>query len=311
MDFRLKVFRSVAENLSFTRAAHEMNISQPAVSKHIAELEQIYSVTLFERSGGRIVLTSAGHSMLEKVREILDCYDALAYDMQLISGDVAGELKIGASSTIAQYLLSPILADFIARFPMVRVVIESGNTKQIESMLEKHHIDIGLVEGSGKRQSLRYSTFARDELVVVTSAENRAIDSLYISDEAAQASGVKDATLLCDIPLLLRESGSGTLDVIESVLAQSSISLSDLNLLMQIGSTEAIKRYLLADKSSCAIISIISIIDELKAGRLKIVDLYGAEIERDFSFVTRLGANSERIEKFMGFVDYWYKSNIR
>ncbi len=303
MDFRLKVFRSVAENLSFTKASQQMHISQPAVSKHIAELEQQYRVPLFERLGGHISLTQEGRAMLSRVESILDEYDRLAYDMELMRGNFAGELRIGASSTIAHYLLSPIVADFVARFPQIKFHISSGNSTQIESMLENHSIDVALVEGGAKRQNLRYTTFAKDELVVVTSADNDGADSLYIEEGAASSSS--NSALLCNVPLVLREIGSGTLDVIARALKSYDIDFASLNVVMQIASTEGIKRYLQACTSNYAIISVISIIDELKSHKLKIVDLYGIDIERDFSLVVRRGGNSDMADRFMNFVQYW------
>ncbi len=312
MDFRLKVFKSVAENLSFTKAAKELYISQPAISKHINELEQLYKVMLFERKGGKITLTHEGDVFLRHVRHILDSYGELAYDMELMSGSFSGEIKIGASTTIAQYLISPLLANFISRFPNIKVVLETGNSNQIETMLEEHKIDLGLVEGGTKRANLRYSKFAKDELVLVTSWNNRGKESAYICRDAALKDGVdpKSVLLLDSIPLVLRESGSGTLDVIEKELIKNNLKLSNLNVLLHIGSTEGIKQFLQANKSSYAIISIISLLNELKSNKLKIIDLYGGDIEREFSFVTRQGGNQERIDKFINFANYWYASNI-
>ncbi len=311
MDFRLKVFRAVAENLSFTRASQQMHISQPAVSKHIAELEQLYRVELFSRSSGRISLTQEGRTMLQRVVTILDEYDRLAYDMHLAQGNISGELRIGASSTIAHYLLSPIVADFAKRFPSLKIHIESGNTAQIESMIEEHRVDIGLVEGGTKRHNMRYSTFAKDELVVVTSAENSGAEALAIDQATLSSldSKADEVALLSTVPLILREEGSGTLDVIARALSRHNIDISSLNVAMHIASTEGIKRYLQASSSSYAIISIISIIDELKAHKLKIVDLFGADIEREFSIVSRQGGSSDKVETFMNFVEYWCREH--
>lgn len=312
MDFRLRVFKSVAENLSFTKAAKELYISQPAISKHINELEQLYKVMLFERKGGKITLTHEGDVFLRHVRAILDSYGELAYDMELMSGSFSGEIKIGASTTIAQYLISPLLANFISRFPNIKVVLETGNSNLIENMLEEQKIDVGLVEGGTRRTNLRYSRFAKDELVLVTSSSNRCKESAYFCEDSALRDGInpKDVLLLDSIPLILRESGSGTLDVIERELAKNSLRLQDLNVLLHIGSTEGIKQFLQSNKSSYAILSVISLLNELKSNQLKIVDLYGGDIEREFSFVTRQGGNHERVEKFINFANYWYSSNM-
>ena len=131
-DFRLKVFIAAARTLSFTRAAEQLYISQPAVSKHVGELESRYKVQLFTRRGSRLELTDAGRTMLEAAGRLLDDYRRLEYEMSLCADQTGGELRLGASTTIAQYLLPPILAHFTARFPGVRVSMSSGNSAEVE-----------------------------------------------------------------------------------------------------------------------------------------------------------------------------------
>ncbi|MEF9931442.1 MAG: LysR substrate-binding domain-containing protein [Bacteroidales bacterium] len=288
MDFRLRVFVAVAKYLSFTKAAKELFISQPAISKHISELESLYKVELFERQSGKIILTHEGEIFLNHALAILERYDAMAFDMQLLSGNFSGEIKIGASTTIAQYLISPLLANFITRFPSVKITLVTGNSLQIENALMEHKIDVGLVEGDKKKSNLKYTNFAKDELVLVTSVHNKCMDSIPIS-------------FLTSIPLVLREMGSGTLEVIEEALAPYDIKFNNLNVLLQIGSTEGIKQFLETATSSYAIVSIISILKELKQNVLKIIDIKELDIKREFCFVCRQGANNERVEKFINF----------
>lgn len=120
-DFRLRVFITAAKTLNFTKCAEQLYISQPAVSKHIGELESRYKVQLFERSGSRLALTEAGRVMLEHAERIADGYRRLQYEMDLFTDRLGGELKVGASTTIAQYVLPQVLARFTARFPEVKV----------------------------------------------------------------------------------------------------------------------------------------------------------------------------------------------
>ena len=134
-DFRLKVFIAAARTLSFTRAAEQLYISQPAVSKHVGELESRYKVQLFTRRGSHLELTDAGRTMLEAAGRLLDDYRRLEYEMSLCADQTGGELRLGASTTIAQYLLPPILAHFTARFPGVRVSMSSGNSAEVEQAL--------------------------------------------------------------------------------------------------------------------------------------------------------------------------------
>ena len=127
-DFRLKVFITAARTLSFTRTAEQMFISQPAVSKHVGELESRYKVQLFVRRGSRLELTAAGETLLTCAERLAGDYRRMEYEMGLCASAVEGELRLGASTTIAQYLLPPILARFTTRFPGVRVSMMSGNS---------------------------------------------------------------------------------------------------------------------------------------------------------------------------------------
>lgn len=128
-DFRLRVFITAAKTLNFTKCAEQLYISQPAVSKHIGELESRYKVQLFERSGSRLALTEAGRVMLEHAERIADGYRRLQYEMDLFTDRLGGELKVGASTTIAQYVLPQVLARFTARFPEVKVSLASGQQR--------------------------------------------------------------------------------------------------------------------------------------------------------------------------------------
>lgn len=147
-DFRLRVFITAAKTLNFTKCAEQLFISQPAVSKHIGELESRYKVQLFERSGSRLALTEAGRVMLEHAERIADGYRRLQYEMDLFTDRLGGELKVGASTTIAQYVLPQVLARFTARFPEVKVSLASGNSEQVEAALARHDTDLG----AGRKQ---------------------------------------------------------------------------------------------------------------------------------------------------------------
>ena len=204
-DFRLRVFITAAKTLNFTKCAEQLFISQPAVSKHIGELESRYKVQLFERSGSRLALTEAGRVMLEHAERIADGYRRLQYEMDLFTDRLGGELKVGASTTIAQYVLPQVLARFTARFPEVKVSLASGNSEQVEAALARHDTDLGLVESSARHPGFHYEPFIPDELVLIASTKGRygRCDQVTLAE-------------LQTVPLVLRESGSGTLEVISA-----------------------------------------------------------------------------------------------
>lgn len=288
-DFRLKVFRSVAKNLSFTKASQELFVSQPAITKHIQELEAAYQTRLFDRQGSRISLTESGNLLLEHCERILEDYKRLEYEMHLLHNEYTGGLKLGASITIAQYVLPPLLASFIGKFPQVSLSLLNGNSREIEAALQEHRIDLGFVEGVFRLPNIRYTTFLEDELVaVVRTGSKLAVGEEITPDE------------LFHLPLVLRERGSGTLDVFERALQQHNIKLSSLQVLMYLGSTESIKLFL--EHTDClGIVSVRSITRELYSGQLRVVEIKGMPMLRDFSFAQPQGQESGLAQVFMQF----------
>lgn len=272
-DFRLKVFYAVARRLNFTKAAEELFITQPAVTKHIRELEERFNVRLFERRGNKTFLTEEGKTLLSHVSKLQQAYTEMELDMNLLTSKQGGQLRLGASTTIAQYIVSPLLASFHKKYKDIRVSLMHGNTEQIEQALQQNEIDLGMIEGYSKNKDIKYIPFLKDELVLVTGFANPEIKDAGISIEE-----------LKKIPLLLRETGSGSLEVIAHALKQKGIKLPQLNIEMQLGTTEGIISYL--KHSNCiAFLSIHSILMELYQKTLRIIDVKGLSIERPFYFV--------------------------
>ena len=288
-DFRLKVFLSVAKNLSFTKASQELFVSQPAITKHIQELETCYQVRLFDRQGNKISLTEAGKLLQEHSEKILEDYKRLEYEMHLLHNEYIGDLKLGASTTISQYVLPPLLANFIAKFPQVNLSLLNGNSREIEAALQEHRIDLGLVEGICRLPNLRYTTFLQDELVAVVHTGSK----LSLPDEITPED-------LSRIPLVLRERGSGTLDVFERALSEHNMKLSSLNVLLYLGSTESIKLFL--EHTDCiGIVSIRSISRELLSGTFRVIEIEGMPMLREFCFAQPQGQESGLSQVLMQF----------
>lgn len=294
IDIRLKTFVSVAENLSFSEAAKELHISQPAVSKHVRELEGEYGAVLFERLGNRIRLTAAGAVLLDRAKGILEEYKKMDTEMKAIGGRTAGELRIAASTTIAQYVLPQMLAGFRKRFPDIGVVMLSGNSREVESALLSGHADIGLAEGVMRRAGLKYTPFLEDELVAIASTSSALGRRECLSAEELRS-----------VPLVLREHGSGTLDVIRRSLAEAGLSLSDLNVEMSIGSTEGIKNYV-RHSDALGLVSIRSVSDDIYRNVFRIIDLEGFRMTREFVIVERMGESVGPALRFKDFITSGY-----
>lgn len=293
MDFRLIVFTSVARNLSFTKASKELFISQPAISKHIHELELKFRTSLFERIGNQVKLTPAGELLFSHSQSLLAAYRRLDFEMNLLTNNLSGELKIGASTTISQYVLPPLLASFIGKFPDVKVSLLNGNSQDIEQALQDGKITLGLVEGSSRQSILRYQPFMKDELVVVSSTKSKFAQYDEITLQQ-----------LCDLPIVIRENGSGTLQVLEKSLAEHHIKLSDLHILLQLGSTESIKLFL-ENSDALGIISIRALTRELLSGVLKVIDVEDFTAERQFQFVKPHGQNGGIEDIFIRYTEQY------
>ncbi|MGB0840251.1 MAG: LysR substrate-binding domain-containing protein [Chitinophagales bacterium] len=290
LNFRLQVFRSVAKNLSFTKAANELHISQPAVSKHIKELELEYNLRLFDRKGNRIFLTNPGKTLLNHSEKILTLHQDLEYEMSKFGKHLSGQLRLGASTTMSQYVLPPVLADFYNRYSGLRLSMRSANSTRIADYLLNGIIDLGIVEGRLKNRSIRYEQFMEDTIVPV----------VHQNSQFAQYNEISLDQLL-SIPLVLREPGSGTLQVIEHALRAKNIRLSDLNRIMYMGSTESIKTFM-ESTDIMSFISLRAIQKELKYGLFKVINIKALEINRTFNFITLQGnPPSGLARQFMNF----------
>jgi len=298
MDFRLKVFYTVANRLSFTKASSELYITQPAVSKHIQELEEQYKIKLFERNGSKITLTNAGEVLLKHTKEIFEIYREIDFDMSALINQNKGLLRLGASTTISQYIIPPHLAFFHKKMKDVKVHLLNGNTEQIESALLNKEIEIGIVEGQSKNRSIKYIPFLKDELVLVCNSKNPLVPKGEVT--------VDD---LRRMHFLLREQGSGTLEVIEHALKPFGMKLSQLQIEMQLGSTESIKTYL--SNSDCvAFISIHAIAKELKNNELSVLDIKNLEIKRLFYIITLQGKSDSLTELFIKNIMNYYNLKL-
>jgi DNA-binding transcriptional LysR family regulator len=288
-DFRLKVFYTVAQRLSFTKAAAELFITQPAVTKHIKELEYQLNAQLFMRNGNSIVLTTAGKILTHYAEKIFQTYNELETELAQLNNLEAGTLHIGASTTVAQTILPKLLALFKKTYPAVNFTFTQANTDVITQLVLSEKIDIAIVEGAAHYPQIAYAPFAKDEIVLVTRANNQLSKKAEITPKQ-----------LLQLPLILREAGSGTLDVIFNALANIGINPKDLQIEIQLESSIAIKQYLLYSETA-TFLSIQSVISELKYNELTIIDIKGLDIFRTFQFIQLQGKNTTLIELFKRF----------
>ena len=293
-DVRLKIFYSVAKNLSFTKAAEELYISQPAVTKNIKELETEYDMTLFLRKGNKIELTDAGKLLLFHSEKIIDIYKQIRFDFDLLKNNFSGTFQLGASTTLGQYLLPALMSQFHSMHPKIKMSLITANTRDIEKYLIEKKIELGLVEGKPSNKQLKYIPFLQDEIIAIahTSQEISTRESLSLEE-------------LMTIPLVLRELGSGSLDIIRDAFQSKNILLKDLNIAMHLGSTEGIKSYL-THANCIGFVSIAAINKEIKNGEFQVIDIEGINIERWFYFVYNQGVPQGNSDLFIKFTTTHY-----
>lgn len=250
---QLEIFEKIASTGSVTRAGEELLLTQSAVSMALSQLEQLSSVPLFERAGRRLLLNDAGRLLLKDAREILQSVKRVEQQLQGESGQLAGELLIGGSTTIANYLLPSLLGDFARRYPHTRVQLTVGNTQQVADLLATGQLDIAFVEGPCHNRDLVAVPWRDDELVVVAAAEHPWAKEKNVTPEQLAAA-----------PWIMREKGSGTREIFEDAMDSAGISYA---IGLEFGHTEAIKNGVAAGLGvSC--LSRIAVDRELEYGRL-------------------------------------------
>jgi len=228
-NFKLHVFRVVADTLNFTKAAEELHLSQPAVTSQIRGLEEGFGIALFDRVGRNATLTPAGKTLLPYVRQIETLTSDAIAALAPFGAQEGIELNIGASHTIGVYLLPKLLPMLVRDWPKLRVHIVSGSTTEILNALTTHQVSIGLIEAPAHRPDLKIETFAEDELSLILPPSHR----------WAKKATLRAAEIVQE-PILLRESGSGMRRFVEEYLEKNGVLSQQLRTNVDMNSTEAI-----------------------------------------------------------------------
>lgn len=255
-DRRLQVFLAVARRLSFTQAAQALFMTQPAVTFQIKQLEEHFNTRLFDRGHGRISLTSAGEIVLDYAERILGMSAELDTRVKELTGEIAGVLLIGASMTIAEFLLPQILGEFRARYPKVLPRLIVANSETVENRVAEFTLDLGFIEAPSHLPLLVSDICTEDELQVLCAPGH----------PLAQQASVSPKHLL-EHAFISREPGSGTREVTDKYLQDADIRPESLDTVMELGSPEAIKG-LVSTGLGFAIMSRATISKEIRLGQL-------------------------------------------
>ena len=271
-DRRLQVFHTVARLLSFTKAAEALHMTQPAVTFQVRQLEEHFNTRLFDRTHNRISLTEVGQTVFGYADHIFEHYQEMENAVRELTGEVSGVLALGASSTIAEYMLPALLGDFKHQFPDVIVRLKVSNTDGIVGMVENNVIDLGVVEAPVHNKNLAVELCRTDELVLIVPPRHHLENTQRIA-----------GTKLKNEPFICREEGSGTLEVMLDYLDKVGLSRNELDLVMELGSPEAVKGAVEAGMG-ISLVSRVTVQKELQLGTLVAVAL-DPPVTRPFSFV--------------------------
>jgi DNA-binding transcriptional LysR family regulator len=288
-DRRLQAFHAVAKHRSFTKAADALCMTQPAVTFQVRQLEEQFDTRLFDRANGRIALTAAGEVAFEYAERILSLSSELSARLKELSGQEVGPLLIGASTTIAEFLLPKILGEFKARHPGIVPQLSVANSEAVQIRVAQRSLDLGFIEGDSHLPTLVTDVCCDDELQVVCAP----------SHPLATLASV-DLTALTEHAYVSRESGSGTREVIDHYLQKCGLKVDALQVVMEASSPEALKG-LVATGIGFAIMSRVTAEKEVRLGELVHVPLAPRLTRRLCVVYPKERIHSKVVNAFVGF----------
>ena len=274
----LAIFATVAATGSLTASARKLHVSQPALSRELKAFEQRLGVTLFERHAKGMRLTQAGEVLNRYAVRLFELERTAEAAMQEIAGALRGRLTLGASNTIGTYVLPPLLATFRRQRPHVEISLFVGNTEQVSQGVDDMRFMLGFIEGPLHLQGLRSTVFQHDEIMPVAAPDHPLFARKALKPED-----------LSGEPLLMREHGSGTRELIAAALQRQNITPGET---MEFGNTEALKRAAVHG-GGIAWLPRICMLNELADGSLRTLPVRELTITRPLMMVERESAQME------------------
>jgi DNA-binding transcriptional LysR family regulator len=269
----LETFSKAAELSCFTAAGRALGLTQAAVSQRIQVLEQVVGVSLFRRRGGRVLLTEAGQRLYPFAQRILALHQEARREVTGQKPIVGGELTLAASSIPGEHLLPGFLSGFRERHPHIQVRVTVTDTKAVLRQVEQGQAQLGLVGGKSDSPHLEFRSFACDKMVLVVPAKHPLSRRRQVS-----------LRQLSQLPLIVRETGSGSRWCLEEALERVDRSLKECRVTLEMGSNEAIKEAILRGLG-VAVLSTHVVEKELEAGELHALRVSGLPLKRDLFVV--------------------------
>lgn len=272
---QLELFLAVTDQRSFSRGAELVSLVQSTASQHIRSLEDELASRLFDRSKKGVYLTEAGRLFEQHARKICTACDDARVAMRRFAGAEEAVVRVGASTIPAACLIPDLLGPFTAAWPGVRLELVQGDTREVLRLLQAGAMELALVGGRCEAEQIVFEPIASEQIVLV-SRPGLLPQRLDSSHELQQ------------LPMILREPGSGTRQVVDAALVQIGINLSALRVIAQLGSSEAVRRAVLSG-AGCGFVSTLAVERELAAGALQAVNVPGLTIRQQFYLATRRG----------------------
>lgn len=270
---QLELFLAITDQRSFSRGAEVVSLVQSTVSQHIRSLEDELGSRLFDRSKKGVYLTEAGRLLESHARRICAACDDARLAMRRFAGAEEAIVRVGASTIPAACLIPDLLAPFTAAWPGVRLELVQGDTREVLRLLQTDAMELALVGGRYELDQVDFEPIASEEI-------------LLVAFPGFQPQQLKDSRDLLELPLIMREPGSGTRQVVDAALVQAGINLSGLRVIAQLGSSEAVRRAVLSG-AGCGFVSSLAVERELTAGALQAIPVPGLTIRQQFYLATR------------------------
>ncbi|MCP3032357.1 LysR family transcriptional regulator [Halobacillus sp. A1] len=296
----LKTFHTVALKKNFSQTAKTLHISQPSVSLQIRQLEEYLGVTLFKRTTKSVYLTPAGELLLESAENILKQVNDTKKSIEKLSQKTSGNLIIGASLTIGEYILPYLLAEFSRKYPNIKLELKFYNSQQIIEKLNDKQIHLGFIESMISYPEFTQKAFLQDELVIIASCDKSTLQG---------ENGYISTSKLFSLPFISREEGSGTRQVIEEKLQHNNLNPSKLNVILELENTESIKSAV-ESGMGISIISRAAIQKEIRLNTLKPLRIVDINLTRSLYTIFKdydLSLPGETFQSFV--VDYYRNEN--
>jgi len=290
MEFRYRVFLAVANRLSFSKAAEEMAISQPAVTSHIRELENTLGERLFSRSGSQVLLTNSGELVYNYANQLLTLHTDLISKLNFLKYEAKGNLYIGASQTVATQILPRHLGKTFNQFPDLKLKLIHGTSEELEEKVLNNEIDAAIIEISTNHENLKYIHLMEDQIVGVTGTKN---SNLSLDNTTSDE--------LCKTPFIKEKEETDLSKSIEQKLKEHGLELSNFKNQIYLKDIEAVKNFLI-HFDGFSLLPRTSIEKELRLNVLKVVSIKDLSIQRSFQAILSKKSENKKAEYFVKFL---------